>query len=303
MLFEDYADRWLRVGETQNSWRGSTVKTYTFALGHLKRHFGRMRLADIKRSHVNEFAADLIDQGLAPRTTHLFLNVLHGILAAAVEEELIDRNPAARIRRPKAQRYKPHPLTPQECRQVEAALTDEQCKLAFVTFELLGLRLIELRGLRWRDIYFNEKKLRVEDSKTPKGERWIALPASLVDRLMEHYQRTLYRADGDYAFCHPQLGSKWHPSYYRDAVKEALSKVGIEGTFRQAHDMRVTSITRGVLAGEHPSKLMDRAGHTSFQTTRIYIDLAGDPAHEEAERLAKLSGFEVPAEIEEPAES
>jgi integrase len=36
--------------------------------------------------------------------------------------------------------------------------------LAFVAFELLGLRFIELRGLRWKDICFNEKKLRVEDS-------------------------------------------------------------------------------------------------------------------------------------------
>jgi integrase len=88
-----------------------------------------------------------------------------------MEEELIDRNPAVGVRRPRAQRYKPHPLTPQECRMVEAALTDEQVKLAFVTFELLGLRLIELRGLRWRDIHFTEKKLRVEDSKTAKGER------------------------------------------------------------------------------------------------------------------------------------
>jgi integrase len=301
MLFEDYADRWLNAGERRNSWKASTVKTYRFALGHLKKRFGRMRLSEIRRTHINDFTADLIEQGLGARTANLLLNVLHGILASALEEELIDRNPAVRVRRPKAARYKPHPLTSEECRLVEGTLKDEQVKLAFVTFELLGLRFIELRGLRWRDVYLNEKKLRIADSKAAKGERVVPMPSVLVDRFMEHYQRTHYKADSDYVFCHPEKGSKWHPHHYRDAVKAALKEVGIEGTFRQAHDMRVTSITRGVLAGEHPAKLMDRAGHTSFQTTRIYIDLAGAVSHDETEALAKLSGFEAP--VEEEAET
>jgi integrase len=130
----------------------------------------------------------------------------------------------------------------------------------------------------------------------------VSIPSPLLDRLMEHYKRSVYTADSDYVFCHPERGSKWAPYHYREAVREALTKVGIEGPFRPAHDLRVTSITRGVLAGEHPSKLMDRAGHTSFQTTRIYIDLAGEPAHEEAERLARLSGFETPGLASEAVE-
>jgi ferritin len=50
--------------------------------------------------------------------------------------------------------------------------------------------------------------------------------------------------------------------------------------------MRVTSLTMGVLAGEHPSKLMQRAGHRSFETTKGYIDLAGVVAHQDADALA-----------------
>jgi integrase len=107
------------------SWKPRTVKTYKLALGHIKRRFGKMRLGDIKRTHINEFAADLVEQGITPRTTHLFLNVLHGIFKDAVEEELVHRNPGVRVRRPRARRYEPHPLTSQECRLVEAALTDE----------------------------------------------------------------------------------------------------------------------------------------------------------------------------------
>jgi hypothetical protein len=50
----------------------------------------------------------------------------------------------------------------------------------------------------------------------------------------------------------------------------------------------VTSITSGVLAGEHPSKLMQRVGHRSYQTTRGYIDLAGQVFPEDAEAIASL---------------
>jgi hypothetical protein len=52
------------------------------------------------------------------------------------------------------------------------------------------------------------------------------------------------------------------------------------------HDLgRVTSITNGVRANEHGSKLQARARHASFATTQRYIDLAGVAFHEEAQAL------------------
>jgi hypothetical protein len=55
---------------------------------------------------------------------------------------------------------------------------------------------------------------------------------------------------------------------------------------RPMHDLgRVTSITNGVRANEHGSKLQARAGHASFATTQRYIDLAGVTFHEEAQAL------------------
>lgn len=152
--------------------------------------------------------------------------------------------------------------------------TDPQCRLAFLTFNLIGIRFKELRGLRWQDVRMTEGRLRIEDSKTPEGERWLPMPGVLVNEFMAHFERVHYKHDSDFVFHHPTSGRKWHERFYRDAFRVAQNAAGVEGDIRPAHDMRVTSLTTGVLAGEHPAKLMARAGHRSYETTKGYIDLA-----------------------------
>jgi integrase/recombinase XerD len=207
------------------------------------------------------------------------------ILDLAVEDGLIPTNPAEKVRRPKIEKYKPHPLRPDELARVEAALHDPQCRFAFHVFSRLGIRFCELRQLKWKDVLMQERRLRIEDSKTPEGERWLAIPQRLAEAFKEHYARTRYRHETNYVFCHPQRGSQWHTRYFRRAMKEALEAAGIEGRFRPAHDLRVSSITNGVLVGEHPSKLMQRAGHTNYDTTRGYIQLAGEMFLDDADAL------------------
>jgi integrase len=287
VLFSTYADTWFEQSQVSRGWDAATVKKYRYEIERLKGRFRRMRLSELRRSQINEYGAELL-KTYSARSVNLTLSVLGMILAAATEEELIDSNPAERIRRPRIAAYKPRALRPEELRRVEAELKDEQVKLAFRTFALLGLRWSELTALRWRDIDFLNSRLRVEDSKTPTGERSVAIPPVLLAGIEEHFQRTHYRHENDYVFCHAEKGTRWYSDSFHDKVKPALKEAGIEGRFRPAHDLRVTSLTTGVLANENPAKLMARAGHRSFATTKRYIDLAGQVFPEEAEALASL---------------
>jgi integrase len=287
LTFAEYADRWLTGNEKPRGWTPATVRAYRLAVDRLKERFGRMKLGDIRRPDINEFSSQLLES-LSARSVNLTLTVLHMILESAELEELIDSNPARKINRPKNPRYKPRVLTMEEARRVEKAFTDPQCRFAFLVFELLGIRFKELRGLRWRDIEFNEKRLRIEDSKTPEGERWLAIPTPLVNEFAEHFKRTHYKTESDFVFGHPLLGSRWHEHYYRDAMHAALKEAGITDRFRPAHDLRVTSLTSGVLANEHPARIMQRAGHKNYETTKGYISLAGQVSHEDAERIATM---------------
>src|SRR5215204_1725131 len=283
-VFGPYADDWLERQTPLRAWDTGTVRSYRNGVTRLQRRFGNTKLADIRRSHINAFVPELREQYEAS-TVSLTLTVLRQILDLAVEDELIPSNPAEKIKRPKIERYKPPPLRPEELARVEAAIADPQCRFAFQMFSRLGIRFIELRGIRWKDVEMQARRVRIEDSKTEAGERWLAIPQRLAEAFKDHYARSPYNHETNYVFCHPHTGSKWHERYFRRAMKEALASAGIEGRFRPAHDLRVSSITNGVLVGEHPSKLMQRAGHTNYDTTRGYIQLAGEVFLDDADAL------------------
>jgi integrase len=156
---------------------------------------------------------------------------------------------------------------------------------------------MELQALRWANVDLIENRLRVADSKTKTGERSIALPPMLAEELWQHRRRSRYASDHDLVFCHPTRGTVYRVDHqWKPALKKACARAGVTLPvgMRPMHDVgRVTSITNGVRANEHGSKLQARAGHASFATTQRYIDLAGVVFHDEAaaleERMLGLS--------------
>src|SRR5207253_6716124 len=83
----------------------------------------------------------------------------------------------------------------------------------------------------------------------------------------------------------PRTGGPFDADRYKDTLTVALKRAGIDGYVRVCHDLRHTSITNSAAAGTKPEALMSRAGHSSYTTTRRYIDLAGEQFREEADRL------------------
>jgi integrase len=293
LTFSEYADHWFERGLAQDKWDQSSLRSYRRAIQVLKDHFGPIRLTDIRRPAVSAFFAGLslpgattTGEGYSPRTVSRFHSVFHAIMERAVVEELIDRNPAKGVELPKPKAYRPVVLTPEQALEVESKINDPQVLFAFRVFKLLGLRWCELQQLRWRDLDFLNSRLRIVESKTEEGERVLAVPWDLLKEFQAHADRSHYTHPDDYLFHHPTRGTKWNVRYYHDGVRAAAEAVGITEKFRPAHDLRVTSITSGVLAGEHPDKLQARAGHRNYKTTQGYIKLAGVVFQEEADALA-----------------
>jgi integrase len=81
---------------------------------------------------------------------------------------------------------------------------------------------------------------------------------------------------------------------YGKTLRLALAKAEIDRPMRPFHDGRHTSITNAAAAGTPPEALMVRAGHSNYQTTQGYIDLAGETFREEADRLEERLWGERP---------
>ena len=149
------------------------------------------------------------------------------------------------------------------------------------------MRRGECRHLKVQDIDFIRNALRVVESKTDEGERWLALPQSLVNQLSEWCQD---KQPTDWVFP-SSLDNPFNADWYKNAFNRALAKAGITDHVRPFHDMRHTSLTNeAATAQSNPMALMARAGHRSMDTTRQYMHLAGVLFPLQAEALDEMLG-------------
>lgn len=124
-------------------------------------------------------------------------------LARAVKLGLIVRNPALDIEAgPKVDRKEVRFLTPEEKSKFLAAAKGSPYFPMIVTALGTGMRLSELRALKWQDVDLDGALIQVRRSadrhnaivdrvKTDKSRRTIALPPVLVEVLKSHHKHLL----------------------------------------------------------------------------------------------------------------
>jgi integrase/recombinase XerC len=142
--------------------------------------------------HVRTFAAREHRDGLGPRSVQRRLSALRGFFNYLIRERVIEANPAADIRAPKAARRLPKTLDVDQVATLLARkATDPLSCRDVAIMELLyssGLRLAELAGLDLADLDLADRTVRVlgKGSKTrilPVGRKAItALRAWLSER-------------------------------------------------------------------------------------------------------------------------
>ena len=81
-----------------------------------------------------------LDEGLSPSTVQRIRNVLSQALDYAVRQNLISRNVAALTRGPRNPRREGRTLTPEQARQLLAALCDHRHEALFVLMLTTGIR-------------------------------------------------------------------------------------------------------------------------------------------------------------------
>jgi len=88
-----YATEWLKNVEHER--KPSTAGFYgQFLRLYVLPRFGESRLGDIEREDVKRFISDLRARDFAKNTIRLAVTALRAVLTAAVEDQLIENNPA-----------------------------------------------------------------------------------------------------------------------------------------------------------------------------------------------------------------
>jgi len=218
-------------------------------------------------------------------------NVLSAILASAKKMGYIEDNYASPEYLEPIRGFKKEVqiLNIQEARQLLKALDkveEPRRKIGIVLVLFMGIRRVELAGLEWKDIDFENKTMKIERTsfrdkggvtytkcpKTDKSKRVISMPNILIKYLLEYREwwnnrkevlksiwknsdRLLLSDDGR-IIC-PTMYNKWLHKILEDANLPPIT----------LHALRHTIITLQIVSGVDATTVSVRAGHARVSTT------------------------------------
>ena len=261
---------------------------------HLIPGLGSIALAELAPLHLQAYYVEKLERGrldgkggLGAHTVNHHHVTLHDALQTAVRWNLVARNVADAVDRPKFQSPEMKTFDEDELKAfLDAARETPYYHLFYLTL-FTGLRRSELLGLRWDDadltlgqLYINRGLTHLRDGrnvirtpKTPKGRRMVALPPSAALVLREHRENQtaqrlvqgLSALQGSALIFSKLDGSPMLPDTVSQAWRKLVRRTGFQGI--RLHDARHTHASLLLKQGVHPKIVQERLGHATIATT------------------------------------
>lgn len=232
---------------------------------------------------------------LAVKTVRNHVNTMHSVFQLGLRKGWCRHNPVKLAERPviKKTETRIQFLTQPEVDKVVALAYPDDAwgsiePTLYLTAAMTGLRQGELLGLRWRDIDFIARRIRVvspyvrgefADPKSEGSGRSVPMASRVADALEALHERTAYGRPHQLVFCHPETGAPLDRSKLVRQFKKALKRAGVRQiTF---HELRHTFGTRMAAHGVPLRRVQEWMGHADAKTTQVYSHY--QPADDEVE--------------------
>ncbi|TDF96596.1 tyrosine-type recombinase/integrase [Paenibacillus piri] len=306
ILYKDFLDKWLEDKKTKV--KESTLSTYTWLTNtYISPTLGMYELSNLKPWIIQDFYNELVNQGkLSRENVQKVHSLVHDSLKRAERWELIQRNPASLVDRPRASKKEMSFWTQEEVLTFLKEAKDDRLYGAFLLAITTGMRQAEILGLRWKDIDFNDGSLCIVQTLSHDGKRLITgaktnasirkvdLPEETLRALRIHYKLIHFEKceledgyqDHDLVVC-TQLGTPVIPrnlmrSFYRITRNAGVPKI-------RFHDLRHTHASMLLKQGVNPKIVAERLGHANIRITlETYSHLMPSMQKETAQNFGKL---------------
>lgn len=279
IAFTDLCETYLRTARLRPTTRAlneGVIRNY------LLPRFGAWPIASITRSAVKTMISEEEAEGrLSGSAIRRHVFVLSVVMAAAIEESRISRNPCAGVTLPADHAREMRFLNAEELVGLADAIRPEHYRPLVLTAGLVGLRWGELAGLRLERVDLLRRRIAVEEQlvevggrasfgppKTEAGKRTVTIPASLVDVLGEHFAAEAVQRSR-LAFPNPS-GGFMRRSNFRRTFRRACTLAGFDGGALEGfvfHELRHTAAALAIATGAHPLAIKERLGHSSITVT------------------------------------
>jgi integrase len=253
--------------------------------------WGDVPLAAVAHEGVAAWVADLSGSGLAPATVRQAYRVLSMLLALAVRDGRLARNPADHVPLPRAHQREHVYLTIDQVDALAEAAGDERTLVLFLAYtgvrfgELAALRVQRLDLLR-RRAAINEAVAEVRGKTvfgTPKTHqaRSVPIPPFLLGELSALVSG---KGPDGLVFTAPKGGVLRLQNFRHTVWEPAVRAVGLDGL--TPHALRHTAASLAIAAGADVKVVQQMLGHKSAtMTLDIYGHLYGDRLDEVAARM------------------
>ncbi|WP_151524134.1 site-specific integrase [Serinicoccus kebangsaanensis] len=254
-----WCERWL---DAYGSHKPSTVRQARVHVRQIVAEFGAVPLVDVKPSAVRSWVARLGRDGLAPSYVYALHRRLSQIMADAVHDGLIPRNPCSRRTSPAAGRPRPYVATTAQVWALHDAMPDH-LRSAVLLGAFAGLRVAEVSALRTTDVDWLRGVIHpavqwpAEGLKTECSRTAVPIPRELCTMLSTRAGTVV--AD--------QLGQPVGPWQIERAMRVARKRVdGLPDWFR-FHDLRHYFASMLIASGLDVKVVQTRLRHASARTT------------------------------------
>ncbi len=270
-ILEVFAPRWVDgYARAEKRQKASEIESKESIIRtHLVPWRGQTPIDALTAEDVLELKAGLADRSL--KTTANVMAVLGRMLASAVEWGVIERLPCP-IHCARPPRREDHPFYDfEDFERMVSACADPRARLIVLLGAEAGLRMGEIRELRWPDINWRRNLItvaravwRIDQVGLPKGGRIRRVP---MTRRLSAALRA-HRHLNPLVVCHPD-GSRLSVQTTRSLVSAACRRANVEDC--GIHTLRHTFCSHLAMRGALPREIQELAGHKHIETTMIYM--------------------------------
>lgn len=303
-----------------DAWRASTRRGYRRSIdGFLVPAFGTRRLEQLTPAAVQKWLVDQKQEHGARRRITLAHATLRSGLSEAQRLQLVTINAAALVKVPKPPKRSIAPLTLEQSRLFLTAAARHRLGALFSVALACGLRLGEATGLRWDDVNLESgeihvrqqlqrvgKRLVLQDVKTARSRRTLALPTVCLEALKAHRTKqlqerlkagkrwtdsglvfTTYRTCTDGKGERFSVGAPLHPRNVLRALHAILEGADLPRV--RFHDLRHSAASLLIAEGVQLAEVSMLLGHSELRVTSdLYSHLQAQTAAKAARHMDAL---------------
>ena len=308
MTVSEWLEIWIKDYQGDNS-ELTVLKYRSITRNNFAPTIGAVKLTKLSPVHIRRFLTAMKAKDLSQVTISNYLRILKTALNAAVEAKLIKESPANGISISRGKVKSFHVVDKSMFPDFIKAANETKYGNELALMLYTGLRVGELRGLRWSDIDFAANTMSIRRQLHPKSqttkritapkydeERTVYLPQPAItvlktQRVKQNEQRLAAGAEWvDNDVTHDlvfrmETGVEHGEKTIADAVRNVGSAIGIPAL--HPHDLRHSYAVAALRSGADVKSVQHNLGHkTSSMTVDIYAAYSEDAGKESAQKLS-----------------